>query len=59
MLIFDPKDVIAEYNYSQGTEVTNAKHKKQLKEFVKDINDNNIEKMLNAFLTILHTIIMK
>ena len=42
--IFDPKDVIAEYNYSQGTEVTNAKHKKQLKEFVKDINDNNIEK---------------
>ena len=48
-LIHTPEIIIDKYDYSQASDTTNKKHKKEVKDFVEDLKNQNVEMTVEGY----------
>lgn len=48
-LIHTPEIIIDKYDYSQASDTTNRKHKKEVKDFVEDLKNQNVETTVEGY----------
>lgn len=48
-LIHTPEIIIDKYDYSQASDTTNRKHKKEVKDFVEDLKNQNVEMTVEGY----------